>query len=142
MSQITPVRIRPAGPRARLASLQLRREVFVQELGLDHAVVFDDREDESLHVVALAPDGSVVGCARLLVVMGDDDLETAWGQWLAVRPALRRQGIGAGLLSALESEALRRGLDAVRLTPPAALVETCRREGYRGDGPELSKRLW
>lgn len=135
------ISIRIAGPRGRLAALQLRRAVFVDELGLDRGAVFDDQDPDSLLLLA-SVDAVPVATARLLIEMGDDDLERAEVQWLAVHAAHRGQGIGAALLSAVESEALRRGLDAVHAVPPDALREVLLRSGYTAESGGVVKQLW
>ncbi len=136
-----PISIRVAGPRGRLAALQLRRAVFIDELG-ETARVFDDHDAESLLLLATLEEIAVAS-ARLRIERDDDDLERAEVQWLAVLPAHRRQGVGAALLSAVESEALRRGLDAVRCEPPEALRAALERAGYRQESTGgMVKQLW
>ena len=134
--------IRVAGPRGRLAALQVRRTVFVEELGLERAAVFDEHDTQSLLILASEADVPVA-CARLRIEMDDDDMERAEVQWLAVLPEHRGQGIGSALLSAVESEALRRGLDAVRCQAPEALHPALARAGYakEADGTQV-KTLW
>lgn len=138
---MSSISIRVAGPRGRLAALQLRRAVFVDELGLDRDEVFDGQDTESLLLLA-SVEGSPVATARLLIEMGEDDLERAEVQWFAVLPEHRGKGIGAALLSAVESEALRRGLDAIRADPPEVLRGVLAREGYTAEASGVVKQLW
>ena len=134
--------IRVAGPRGRLAVLQVRRTVFVEELGFERTTVFDEHDSESLLLLASQADVPVA-CARLRIEVDEDDMERAEVQWLAVLPEHRGQGIGSALLSAVESEALRRGLDAVRCQAPEALHPALARSGYaRAADGEQVKTLW
>ena len=138
---MSPISICVAGPRGRLAALQLRRAVFIIELGRSSSEVFDEQDAESLLILASLSD-TPVASARLLIEMGEDDLERAEVQWLAVLPSHRGQGIGAALLSAVESEALRRGLDSIQTTAPEGLRSVLERVGYERDGAGLVRRLW
>ena len=65
--------IRVAGPRGRLAALQVRRTVFVEELGLEKSVAFDEHDTESLLFLASQADVPVA-CARLHIETDEDDL--------------------------------------------------------------------
>ena len=98
-------------------------------------------DTESLLLLA-SVEGSPVATARLLIEMGEDDLERAEVQWFAVLPEHRGKGIGAALLSAVESEALRRGLDAIRADPPEDLRGVLAREGYTAEASGVVKQLW
>jgi len=137
---VFPISIRVAGPRGRLAALQLRRTVFVEELKTPD-VAFDSRDAESLLLLASREEHAVAS-ARLYIEVGPDDLERAEVQWLAVLPEHRGQGVGAALLRAVESEALRRGLDAVHCQPPEALREALLRAGYQKKDGGMVKQLW
>ena len=139
---VVSIFIRVAGPRGRLAALQVRRTVFVEEQGLARSAVFDEHDAESLLLLASQADVPVA-CARLRIEVDDDDLERAEVQWLAVLPEHRGQGIGSALLSAVESEALRRGLDAVHCQAPESLHAALARAGYadKAGGGQV-KTLW
>ncbi|MFT5683039.1 MAG: GNAT superfamily N-acetyltransferase [Myxococcota bacterium] len=114
--------------------------MFIEELGMT-AEVFDSQDAESLLLLACLEE-TAVASARLCIRMGADDLERAEVQWVAVLPEHRRQGVGAALLGTAESEALRRGLDAVHCHPPASLREAMSRVGYRSEDSWMVKQLW
>ena len=104
-------------------------------------MVFDGRDAESLLIIASEAE-TPIASARLLIEMGDDDMERAEMAWLAVLPEHRRKGIGIAVLNALESEALRRGLDALWCAVPEALTGVVAREGYarQPDGRWMTSR--
>lgn len=109
---------------------------------MEKSAAFDEHDTESLLFLASQADVPVA-CARLYIETDEDDLEHAEMQWLAVLPEHRGQGIGSALLNAVESEALRRGLDAVRCQAPAALHPALARAGYaRSASGEQVKTLW
>jgi len=73
-------------------ALELRKEVFCGEQGVDLSAERDGRDGEALHLVAVE-DGAVVGTCRLVF---DGDLALL-GR-LVVARELRRRGIASSLL--------------------------------------------
>lgn len=63
------------------------------------------------YLIALAPDGRIVGYAGLAV----PEPTEAWVQNIAVRRDCQRRGVGRALLTALLAEADRRGVGSVLL---------------------------
>lgn len=92
----------------RASMTAIRMTVFVDEQGVDADVEMDDLDDDpaTLHVVALSSDGSALGTARLLAPHHAD--EPAHIGRVAVLSEARGLGVGALLMTALETEALAR----------------------------------
>lgn len=98
------VRIVPATDAAMLARCYaIRRQVFVEEQGVDPAIELDADDAHALHVLALAGD-EPAGCARA-VFSGN---RVKIGR-MAVDANYRRRGIGRTLLSWLLEDARGRG---------------------------------
>jgi ElaA protein len=109
-------------------ALALRYEVFCVEQGVPQHEELDGRDDDGLHLVAVA-DGEVLATCRLLFVG-----PTAQFSRLAVKRSARRRGIATALLELAEAEA--RAADVSRLvlhaqTYAQSLYE---RAGYRPRG--------
>jgi predicted GNAT family N-acyltransferase len=80
------------------ALLALRHEVFCREQGVPEREESDGRDDDAIHLVAVA-NGKVVGTCRVLLVGA-----TAQFSRLAVRADARRRGVATALLEAAEAE--------------------------------------
>jgi predicted GNAT family N-acyltransferase len=114
------------------AALALRHEVFCREQGVPEYEELDGRDDEGIHLVAIALDeseeggtrGELVGTCRLLLVG-----TTVQFSRLAVRADARRQGVATKLLELADAES--RGLGARRLVLHA---QTYARGLYEGVG--------
>ena len=114
---------------ARLAAV--RRSVFIDEQGVPEEMEWDAHDAASLHFLALAEDGSVVGCARLLP-------DGHVGR-MAVLPAWRGQGIGRALLAAAMAAARTRGLATLRLSAQTHAAAFYARAGFVAEGPEYEE---
>jgi predicted GNAT family N-acyltransferase len=90
---------RLAGEDEMRAALALRHEVFCVEQGVPEHEELDGRDQEGLHLVAVA-NGELLGTCRLLLVG-----PTAQFSRLAVKPSARRRGIATALLELAEAEA-------------------------------------
>lgn len=112
------------------AAAELRREVFVDEQGVDPAIERDGADPTAVHVVAVEESGSVVGTGRL-VDAGD---HARLGR-IAVRRDRRGRGIGAAVVRALEDSAACAGLPLIRLHAQAPVVQFYRILQYDEDGP-------
>jgi predicted GNAT family N-acyltransferase len=95
-------------PEQRAAMTAIRMAVFVQEQNVSAEREMDALDDDpsTLHVLALADDGTALGTARLLPP--HDPGEPAHIGRVAVRAAARGLGVGARLMAALEAAALER----------------------------------
>jgi predicted GNAT family N-acyltransferase len=103
------VEVRPATrPEEIAAALELREQVFAGEQGVPVAADRDGRDDDALHLVAVAAD-RVVGTCRLVF-----DGRVAHLGRLAVESAERGRGVGAALLR--EAERHTRAAGAARIS--------------------------
>ena len=106
------------------AALALREEVFCGEQGVTLAGDRDGRDDEALHLVAVA-DG-VVGTCRLLIEPGG----TAKFGRLCVRASARGAGVAAALLEAAEREARTAGARRIGMDAQTDALGLYERAGY------------
>jgi predicted GNAT family N-acyltransferase len=110
--------------------LELRYRVLREPLGHMRADVPFPFEHESLHLIALNDDGSVVGC----VLFHPETPESGRLFQMAVVPALQRTGLGRRMVSALENELGRRGVAEVHLHARENVVPFYERLGYSAFG--------
>ena len=107
MSTAVSYEVRRAGSQRELAqALQLRYDVFCLEQGVPEREELDGRDQEGIHLVAVAvgetdeeAPGEVLGTCRLVLVG-----RTAQFSRLAVKPSARRRGIATALLEAADAE--------------------------------------
>ncbi|MGB9183072.1 MAG: GNAT family N-acetyltransferase [Solirubrobacteraceae bacterium] len=112
---------RVSGEDEMAAVLELRHEVFCREQGVPEREELDGRDDESLHLVAVAG-GEVLATCRLLFVGN-----TVQFSRLAVAVSARRHGIASALLELADDEARAAGARRLVLhaqTYARALYET------------------
>ncbi|MBI3433176.1 MAG: GNAT family N-acetyltransferase [Hydrogenophilales bacterium] len=114
---------------ARLGTV--RRAVFIDEQGVPEAMEWDEHDAVSVHFLAVANDGSPIGCARLLP-------DGHVGR-MAVLPAWRGHGIGRGLLAAVLRTAQARGLRTLRLSAQTHAAGFYARAGFVPLGPEYEE---
>ena len=101
--------VRAAGDHEEVAAaLELRRRVFCGEQGVSLAAERDGRDDEALHIVALA-NGDLLGTCRVLM-----DGEVGRLGRMAVAAGARGRGIGTAVLR--QAEELARAAGARRMT--------------------------
>jgi len=91
-------------------AFDVRRDVFVDEQGVDEAIEIDGKDPEATHVLARL-DGEAVGTARLRAV--DDGVGKV--ERVAVRADSRETGLGRAIMERVESLARERGLDRLEL---------------------------
>jgi predicted GNAT family N-acyltransferase len=111
---------------SRLAAI--RRTVFIDEQGVPEDMEWDEHDTVSLHFLAIADDGTPIGCARLLP---DGHIGR-----MAVLPSWRGRGVGRALLVAAVSEARRHGLTRVRLSAQTHAADFYARAGFVAAGAE------
>jgi predicted GNAT family N-acyltransferase len=122
--------VRPARTPPELwAALALRRAVFVDEQGVPLDEELDGRDDEAFHLVAVEPDGAVVGTCRLL-----RDAATVTLGRMAVAPPARGRGLAGELLAEAEREAREAGATHMRLAAQVDAVGLYDRAGYEPVG--------
>ena len=114
---------------ARLAAI--RRAVFIDEQGVPEALEWDVHDAAALHLLALAGDGTPIGCARLLP-------DGHVGR-MAVLPAWRRQGVGQALLAAVMDAAQARGHATLRLSAQTHAAGFYARAGFVVVGDEYEE---
>jgi GNAT superfamily N-acetyltransferase len=92
------VQVRRAAPHE---VIDLRHAVLRAGLPRETAVFPGDECADARHVVAVAPDGRVIGCATALPSIWDG--ATAWQvRGMATDPAFRSMGVGGAMLACLE----------------------------------------
>ncbi|RII18306.1 putative N-acetyltransferase YjcF [Streptomyces sp. YIM 130001] len=129
----------------REACFAVRKEVFVVEQQVPEDLEYDefDAEDAStVHVLAVAPDGTALGTGRLLHGPGaadrtGGDLTVGSLGRLAVTAQARGLGVGAALVAAIERAGAERGLTAVDLHAQTQALGFYERLGYAAYGPEF-----
>ena len=104
---------------------QIRRTVFIEEQNVPAELEVDGRDPEALHFLALGPDGSLLGCARMRVVDG-----VAKAERVAVLSAKRGLGIGRAIMSAMEDEARAAGLRRLKLSAQVQVIPFYENIGY------------
>lgn len=113
-----------------LAAL-VRREVFILEQGVPEALEWDAADALSLHVVAFAEDGQVLGTARLLP---DGHIGR-----MAVRHPVRGRGVGSAMLQALIDAAGARGDERLALHAQSHATGFYARFGFVPEGDEFDE---
>ena len=85
----------------------IREAVFIREQHVPELLEWDDQDGDAIHFLAIAAEGTPVGCIRLL--------PTGQISRLAVLERFRNQDIGSALLSAAENEARSQGMKEIFL---------------------------
>ena len=125
------VRIEPVtSPEGFQRAWAVRVEVFVEEQQVPIELERDDRDETSLHLLAVR-DGEAVGTVRMYE---DPPGEAHLGR-LAVRASARTGGVGRLLVEAIEQEARRQGLRRVVLSAQLQAMGFYERLGYVAYGP-------
>ncbi|MFD7903744.1 GNAT family N-acetyltransferase [Kitasatospora sp. NPDC059747] len=118
----------------------VRREVFVVEQNVPEELEYDEYDATSVHVLAVAADGTALGTGRL--IHGDAALELTGGRAgrvllgrLAVVQAARGTGLGASLVRAIEAAGIARGAVELELHAQVQALGFYERLGYAAEGP-------
>jgi predicted GNAT family N-acyltransferase len=104
-------------------ALEVRREVFVDEQGVDEAEEYDGRDSESLHVVAKYGE-RVIGTARVQFPSASE----AKIERMAILKPFRRKGIGSRIMAFLDEELRKRQIEQAVLHaqyPVIAFYKSC-----------------
>ncbi|WP_242393415.1 GNAT family N-acetyltransferase [Anaeromyxobacter oryzisoli] len=119
-----------SSPRDLEAAFALRRAVFEVEQGVPRPLDRDAFDDRASHVVAWDDAGRCVGTGRLVRL----DRRTGVLGREAVPAELRRTGIGAALLDALERMAKLQGLRELTVNAQLPAEPFYRNRGYVREG--------
>lgn len=106
-------------------AFEVRRDVFVDEQGVDEAIEIDGRDPDATHVLAEV-DGEPIGTARLREV----EPGTGKVERVAVRASHRGTGVGRRLMERIERVAADRGLDRLELHSQTRVEGFYERLGY------------
>lgn len=118
----------------------IREIAFIEEQRIAPEIERDVADESAFHVLAYEHNHAV-GTGRLVV---DVPIEGEPGRWgrigrIAVMKSSRGKGLGKQILDALESEAARRGLDAVMLHAQIWLRGFYERSGYTAVGESFEE---
>ena len=99
----------------------------------------DDREGDSIHLMAVTGEATAVGVGRLHF----NSISEAQIHYMGVLPARQRQGIGTRMLTALEDRARQLGASVIRLNARETALGFYLRHGYNpiGAGEMLYNRI-
>ncbi|MER8104354.1 GNAT family N-acetyltransferase [Kitasatospora sp. NPDC094016] len=133
--------IRTAAGAADLALVRdVRREVFIVEQNVPEELEYDEYDATSVHLLAVAADGTALGTGRL--IFGEQALKLTGGVGgrvllgrLAVVSAARGTGLGARLVRAIEAAGFDRGAVEVELHAQVGALGFYERLGYTAEGP-------
>ncbi|MGW6913189.1 GNAT family N-acetyltransferase [Kitasatospora sp. NPDC054939] len=118
---------------------RVRHEVFVVEQDVPEELEYDELDATSVHVLALAADGSPLGTGRL--IHGAEALKLTGTEGrvllgrLAVVRAARGTGLGAALVRALERAGREHGGTELELHAQVQALGFYERLGYTAQGP-------
>ena len=125
------------------AAYAIRSEVFVGEQGVPPDLELDDLDATADHFLAYDDAGQPVGAGRLVVeppgFEGAPESITPVGHLgrLAVLGVARGSGLGVALVTAIERQAVDRGLRLVALSAQTQAIGFYERLGYAAHGPEF-----
>jgi predicted GNAT family N-acyltransferase len=109
----------------------IRYAVFVVEQHVPEALEWDDMDARSTHALALAEDGTPIGCGRLL--------PTGYIGRMAVLAPWRCQGVGAALLLALVDLARERRYERAILNAQVQAMPFYARHGFVATGEQFDE---
>ena len=107
----------------------IRKTVFVEEQRVPEELEWDDLDEHSYHIMALAADGTPIGTGRLL---RDGHIGR-----MAVLKEWRGKGVGSALLKLLLEIAYKMGFDEVKLHAQTHTVGFYARHGFAIEGGEF-----
>ena len=121
-----------------LQALAIREVVFIEEQHVPEGIERDAEDARAYHVLAMHA-GHAIGTGRLVLLAEPPKGQSGgpWGQIgrMAVLQAHRKDGVGSRLLTALEEEARRRGVERITLHAQLYTLEFYRKYGYQPVGP-------
>lgn len=128
-------------PADRAAALGVREAVFIAEQHVPVELERDDDDARAIHMLARDRDDTAIGTGRLLIDPPHDGTTAVTGRIgrMAVLPAWRSQGIGAGLLLSLLEHARSRGVAQITLHAQHDAIDFYRRHGFAARGAEFEE---
>ncbi|MFJ5446867.1 GNAT family N-acetyltransferase [Methylobacillus methanolivorans] len=114
------------GDQAPIAAI--RQQVFIDEQHVPVELEWDGLDDTALHLLAIAEDGSAIGCARIL---SDGSIGR-----MAVVPGWRKQGVGRALLQAAIELCRQNGWFDIHVSAQTHALTFYEQAGFRGIGDE------
>lgn len=112
---------------------QVRRQVFIEEQGIDEAEEWDADDERSHHVVIRSHAGLVVGTGRLIPPTAHAPGIAHIGR-MAVIQSCRDCGVGARVLNTLLEQARHQQYQQVRLSAQVTALNFYRRAGFEPAG--------
>jgi len=123
--------IQPSTPEQYRQYFDLRWRILCAPWNQPRGIERDPSDATSIHLMAVAEDGSVLGAGRLHF----NSATEAQIRYMAVETGQQRQGIGSRLLQALEEQARRSGASEMTLNARETAVAFYNRHGYCSEGP-------
>jgi len=120
------------------AYYQLRWQILRQPWGQIAGSEKDEQDHLAIHRCAIA-EGRILGIGRLHLISSTQ----AQIRYMATASEYRRQGIGAAILAALETEAKTAGVTEIVLNARNQFLDFYRHLGYtmEGEGPTLFQSI-
>jgi predicted GNAT family N-acyltransferase len=118
-------------------ALAIREVVFIEEQHVPEGIERDAEDAKAYHVLAFQG-GHAIGTGRLVMLPEPPPGETGtWAQIgrMAVLKAHRKARVGGLLLTELEDEARRRGVNGIMLHAQVYTLEFYKKQGYEPMGP-------
>lgn len=113
-------------------ALAIREVVFIEEQHVPEGIERDAEDAKAYHVLAMQG-GHAIGTGRLVLLPTPPPEQTGlWAQVgrMAVLQSHRKGGVGSKLLTALETEARKRGVEGITLHAQLYALEFYRKHGY------------
>ncbi|PZR07686.1 MAG: GNAT family N-acetyltransferase [Archangium gephyra] len=133
----TEILIKPVENEGELfQALAIREVVFIEEQSVPESLERDADDAQAFHVLAMEG-GHAIGTGRLVKLAAPPEGQTGnWGRVgrMAVLQSNRKGGTGTRLLTALEAEARRLGLNGIILHAQLSAMEFYKRHGYETYG--------
>ncbi|MFC6769385.1 GNAT family N-acetyltransferase [Natrinema soli] len=120
--------------REREDAFAVRREVFVEEQGVDEELEYDEHDEAATHFVAYDGD-EPIGAARLREYGAD----IGKVERVAVLESRREGGVGRALMATLEQRADVLGFSALKLHSQTRAADFYRGLGYERRGDEFEE---
>lgn len=110
-------------------AFEVRRLVFVEEQGISEDLVFDDHDEEALHMV-VKDEEKVIGTARILFLATNQ----AKLERMAISKPFRGKGIGRRIISFLIEELRNRQVEKLVLHAQHTVVTFYKSCGFQQSG--------